>query len=179
MEDTKIIELFWQRDRSAIAEVENAYHHLLYHIAKNITASKEDAEECVNDTYLKLWNAIPPERPNSLKNYAARITRNLAIDVYRRDKKNTEIFIIGEELEGIFGSVENDYEGTELSNLINGFLGSLDKKARVLFVRRYWQADSVKELSTYMGMKESAVKMSLSRTRRKFQKYLEKEGVRV
>lgn len=179
MEDTKIVELFWKRDKSAITEVENTYHHLLYHIAKNITASKEDAEECVNDTYLKLWNAIPPEQPNSLKNYAARITRNLAIDLYRRDKKNMEISVISEELEGIFAGAENDYENAELADLINGFLGSLDKKTRVLFVRRYWQADSVKELSEYMGMKESAVKMSLSRTRSKFQKYLEKEGVRV
>ena len=180
MKDEKIIELFWQRDKQAIAEMEKSYAPLLMQIAGNITASREDAEECVNDTYLKLWNHIPPERPNSLRNYAAKLVRNLAIDAYRRNaSKGNEMTVILEELEGVLGQMEDSYKELELKEIINGFLESLDKKNRMLFVCRYWQAESIKELSAEFHMKESAVKMRLNRTREKFRVYLEKEGIFV
>lgn len=180
MEDTQIVELFWQRDKSAIREVERSYQHLLCHIAKNITFSKEDAEECVNDTYMKLWNAIPPEKPDSLKNYAARIVRNLAIDRYRKtQRRDSEVPLICEELESIFSDAEQDYEKIELKELINSFLASLGKQERVLFVKRYWQTESIRDLANTFEMRESAVKMRLSRTREKFRKYLKKEGVQI
>lgn len=182
MDDGQIIELFWQRDRQAILETEKSYSLLLLQLAKNITSSKEDAEECVNDTYLKLWNAIPPQRPVSLRNYAAKLVRNQAIDKYRKNLskgKSENLGFITEELEGIFGQVESEYDSLELKEIINAFLGQLDKKSRVLFICRYWQAESVKDIAVRFRMKESAVKMRLSRTREKLRKYLEKEGVYV
>lgn len=182
MKDEEIVELFWQRDRSAIREVEGAYQPLLYHIARNITASDEDAKECVNDTYLRLWNAIPPKRPESLKNYAARVARNLALDVYRRDMargRNSEVSLACGELEEVLADGKNEYEQSELRELINGFLTGLDPESRVLFVKRYWQTESIKSLARQYGLKESAVKMRLLRIRKRFRRYLEHNGVAV
>ncbi len=180
MEDLQIIELFWQRDKEAIRALEHSYASLLRQIAQNITTSPEDAEECVNDTYFRLWNTIPPERPNSLRNYAAKITRNLAIDKFRMNhskSRDCEITLIMEELDDVFGTNDSQYDLVELKEIINTFLGKLDEKNRILFIRRYWQAESIKELAEQFHMKESAVKMRLSRTREKFRKYLEKEAV--
>lgn len=176
MEDRQIIELFWQRNKEAVSEVERSYAPLLRQIAQNITFSPEDAEECVNDTYFRLWNNIPPERPVSLRNYAARITRNLAIDKFRKNRskgRDCEIALITEEIDSVFGKADSQYDSVELKEIINTFLRKLDEKNRVLFVRRYWQAESIKELAEQFHMKESAVKMRLSRTRVKFRKYLE------
>jgi len=180
MKDEQIVDLFWQRDKQAILETEKSYSLLLLQLAKNITSSKEDAEECVNDTYLKLWNAIPPERPVSLRNYAAALVRNQAIDRYRSNLSKGRpgnLVSITEELGDIFGQVEKEYDSLEFREIINAFLGQLDKKSRVLFVCRYWQAEPVKEIAVRFHMKESAVKMRLARTREKLRKYLEKEGV--
>ncbi len=180
MEDLQIIELFWQRDKEAIRALEHSYAPLLRQIAQNITTSPEDAEECVNDTYFRLWNTIPPERPNSLRNYAAKITRNLAIDKFRMNhskSRDCEITLIMEELDDVFRTNDSQYDSVELKEIINTFLGKLDEKNRILFIRRYWQAESIKELAEQFHMKESAVKMRLSRTREKFRKYLEKEAV--
>ena len=182
MKDEQIIDLFWQRDRQAILETEKSYSLLLLQLARNITSSKEDAEECVNDTYLKLWSAIPPNRPVSLRNYAAKLVRNQAIDRYRSNLskgRSENLISITEELEDVFGQVENEYDSLEFKEILNAFLGQLDKKSRVLFVCRYWQAESVKEIAARFHMKESAVKMRLARTREKLHKYLEKEGVYI
>ena len=182
MKDEQIVDLFWQRDRQAILETEKSYSLLLLQLAKNITSSKEDAEECVNDTYLKLWNAIPPNRPVSLRNYAAKLVRNQAIDRYRSNLskgRSENLISLTEELEDVFGQVENEYDSLEFKEILNAFLSQLDKKSRVLFVCRYWQAESVKEIAARFHMKESAVKMRLARTREKLRKYLEKEGVYI
>lgn len=182
MEDNQIIELLWNRDKTALEYVQQAYHHLLVHIAKNITSSAEDAEECANDTYLKLWETIPPQRPESLKNYAARVVRNRAIDVYRKEKARgqvREISSICDELETMFADGKNEYEEIEFRDLINEFLSALEVKERMLFVRRYWQGDSIKDLAQWSGLKESAVKMRLLRTRNKFQEYLKEGGISV
>ncbi len=179
MEDLRIIELFWQRDKEAIKALEHSYAPLLRQIARNITSSPEDAEECVNDTYFKLWNTIPPERPNSLRNYAARITRNLAIDRFRKNhskSRDCEMTFLTEEIDNIFTTNDSPYDSVELKEIINTFLGKLDEKNRILFVRRYWQAESIKNLAEQFHMRESTVKMRLSRTREKFRKYLEMEG---
>ena len=178
MEEQQVIELFWQRDKQAIRETEHLYAPLLRKVAQNITFSAEDAEECVNDTYFRLWNSIPPERPVSLRNYAARITRNLAIDIYRKNHskgRDCEMAFITEEIDSIFGKADSQYDSVELKEIINSFLGKLDEKNRVLFVRRYWMAESISELASQFHMKESAVKMRLSRTREKFRQYLERE----
>jgi len=182
MKDNQIIELFWNRDKKALEEVQRIYHHLLLHIAKNIAGSTEDAEECVNDTYMKLWSIIPPERPESLKNFAARIVRNLAIDVYRKEKargKGTDLPFIFDELESMFANGKDEYDEVEFQDLVNGFLSGLDSKERMLFVRRYWQGESIQDLVMWSGLKESAVKMRLLRTRNKFQEYLKEGGIQV
>lgn len=182
MNDNQIIELFWSRDKKALEYAQQAYHSLLVHIAKNITSSDEDAEECANDTYLKLWETIPPVRPESLKNYAARVVRNRAIDVYRREKarrKGTEISNIYEELETMFADGKNEYEEIEFQDLMNDFLKDLEKKDRILFVRRYWRGDSIRDLVQWSGLKESAVKMRLLRIRNRFQDYLKEGGIQV
>ncbi len=182
MKDTEIIELFLKRDREAIRESETKYAHLLTHIAGNILVSKEDVEECVNDTYMKLWDSIPPNQPESLKNYAARIVRNLAIDYYRHHTaicRNNEVVSITEELSEIIADRRNDYEQAEFDSLINSFLEGLDKESRVLFVKRYWQSESITALADMYGMKESAVKMRLLRIRKRFREYLKDNDVVV
>ncbi len=182
MKDNQIIELFWNRDKTALEEVQRIYHHLLLHIAKNIAGSMEDAEECVNDTYMKLWSIIPPERPESLKNFAARVVRNLAIDAYRKEKargKDTDLPLVFDELESMFADGKDEYHEVEFRDLINDFLHDLDSEERMLFVRRYWQGDSIHNLVIWSGLKESAVKMRLLRTRNKFREYLKEGGIQV
>ena len=182
MNDQEIVELFWQRDKAAIEEVGRVYQKLLYHIAENITASEEDAKECVNDTYWKLWNAIPPKRPESLRNYAAQITRNLAIDTYRKEsarKKEREVSLACKELEEMIPDRKNEFDQMELRELINDFLKSLNSESRVLFMKRYWQTESIQSLAKQYDLKESAVKMRLSRIRKRFRKYLLRNGVEV
>ncbi len=178
--DQQIVEMFWQRSDSAIREVQKKYHNLLMHIARNITASLRDAEECVNDTYLKLWNTIPPVRPDSLKNYAARIARNHAIDLYRKSASKAhrnEVAHIIAELGQMLPHREDEIESLELRALTNGFLSTLDQQTRVLFIRRYWLSESILGLSRFFGLKESAVKMRLLRTRQMFKAYLSDGGI--
>jgi RNA polymerase sigma factor (sigma-70 family) len=180
--DQQVIEMYWQRSDSAIQETQRKYHSLLLHIAHNITASPQDAEECVNDTYLKLWNSIPPTKPQSLKNYAARITRNLAIDSYRKTAspaRHGEVVSICSELEEMLPDHRCETEAPELYALINDFLNTLDRETRVLFVRRYWLSESISELSRFFGLKQSAVKMRLLRTREKIRVYLKNGGIHV
>ena len=180
--DPQVIEMFWQRSDSAIKETQRKYHSLLLHIARNITASPQDAEECVNDTYLKLWNTIPPVKPDSLMNYAARIARNLAIDSYRKassQARRGEVVSICAELEEILPDRSSDAELSDLRVLINQFLSKLDRETRIMFVRRYWMSESISDLSRFFGLKESAVKMRLLRTREKIRTYLKNGGINV
>ena len=182
MRDNEIIELFFARNKEALIESETKYSHLLTHIAGNILANKEDVEECVNDTWLKLWDSIPPNQPESLKNYAARIVRNLAIDRYRRHSaqcRNGEITSITDELSEIIADRKDAYEQAEIKELINSFLEGLDRESRVLFVKRYWQSESIKNLAGMYGMKESAIKMRLLRIRKQFRNYLQDNDVLV
>ena len=182
MKDEEIVKLFESRNREALKESENKYKHLLIHIAGNILASKEDVEECVNDTWLRLWQSIPPNRPESLKNYAAKIVRNLAVDYYRHHTavcRKSEIVVITDELSEIIADGKDHYEQTELKELINKFLESLDKESRVLFVKRYWQSESITSLAKMYELKESTVKMRLLRIRKRFKDYLRDNDVAV
>ncbi|MDF2537060.1 MAG: polymerase sigma-70 factor, subfamily [Herbinix sp.] len=180
MDDFEMIGLFCERSEQAISEMKGKYHSLLMSIAFNITGNQCDAEECAHDTYLKLWNTIPPQSPSSLKAYAARISRNLAIDRYRsarEERKHCELNDIWTELEQCMPNKNDEYGDAELKILINGFMASLVSNERILFVKRYWQAATIKALAKQFGLKESAVKMRLLRTRNKFQKYLAQEGI--
>lgn len=182
MEDDQIIDLFWKRSEQAINEVTAKYGQYCRSIAIHILNNREDAKECENDTYVAAWNTIPPARPNNLKIFLGRITRNIASDKYDYNtakKRNHEFDLILSELEECLPSsanVESQYEKRELSDALNSFLRSIDQDSRMVFVRRYWYSDSVRTISTRFSMSESKVKSMLFRTRNKLKKHLEEEG---
>ena len=181
MEDTKIVELFWQRDQSAISQSEQKYGNYCYAIAYGILNCREDSEECVSDTWHNAWQAMPPERPTRLQAFLGRITRNLALDRYgynHAQKRNTHLeTVIDEYWECVpngEASVEDEYA---LKQAINGFLQALDVRDRVIFMRRYWYAMSVKDIADSMRLSESHVSVILHRTRSKFRDHLTREGI--
>ena len=186
MEDEAIINLYWTRAESAIAETTKKYGSYLFKIAMNILCSREDSEECVNDTYMKAWNTIPPERPERFLPFLGRIIRNLSLNKYekRQAKKRggEETALIFEELEECIpalGDVEREFEDGLIAAEISNFLRTVNEKTRIIFVRRYWYADSVFAISQRFSISESNVKTTLFRTRAKLKSYLEKEGVLV
>ena len=183
MEDNKIVELFCERDESAIRESNQKYGRYCRTIAYNILYSNEDTEECVNDTWNNAWRAIPPEKPSKLQYFFGCITRNLALDRYGYNvahKRNAKVETAMDEYwESIpNGDMPLDDE-IVLKELINGFLEDLEKQARIIFMRRYWYVCSVKEIAKCMNMSETYVSVILHRTRNKFKDYLEKEGIFV
>ena len=185
MEDYQIIELYWRRSENAIAETSNKYSRLLLSISFNILGDYSDAEECENDTYVAVWNAIPPTRPNIFSAFLTRIIRNISINRYeynKAKKRNNEYDLILSELEECVASsmsVEESYAAGELSDLINEFLKKQKQETRVIFVRRYWYADSIKDIAERLKISESKVKTVLFRMRGQLQQFLEERGVLV
>ena len=194
MDDSQIIRLYWDRDEKAIPATADKYGAYCAAIARNIVRDPQDAEECVNDTYLKAWNSsppgliaplssIPPQRPASLTAYLGRITRNLAFNRYRRDSAEKrgggELPAVLDELAECVSGGEDPAEYAEVKDLmesINGFLATLSNKNRSIFVSRYWYARSLSEIALCHGMKEGAVTMALSRMRSRLRRYLEERG---
>jgi RNA polymerase sigma-70 factor (ECF subfamily) len=184
VEDQEIIALYWSRDQRAVAETALRYHPYCFTVAHNILSSHEDAEECVNDTWLRAWNAMPPQRPQVLRAFLGKITRNLSLDRYRRrtaEKRGGELALVDVELDECMagGSIDDGLNVEETGALIDRFLRQCDKTSRVLFVRRYWYLDSISALARRANMTESAVKSNLHRTRGRLRRYLEGEGVTV
>ena len=183
MEDGKIIELFWKRDEAAIEESNKKYGKYCRTIAYNILRSLEDSNECVNDTWHNAWGTIPPEKPNKLQYFFGRITRNLALDRYsynKAQKRNSELESAIEEYYECIPNGEISLEDEViLKKLINDFLETLDSRARIIFLRRYWYTLSVQEIAQKMGMSESHVSVILHRTRNRFKDFLKKEGITV
>lgn len=183
MEDKKIVALYWERNESAISESEAKYGKYCYSVAYNILHSHEDSEECLDDTWVGAWRAMPPERPSKLSSFLARITRNVAIDRYRRysaEKRSAELdMAIDEFWECIPSGDAPIDEELGLKEAINGFLAGLEPKARVIFMRRYWYSMSVKDIAESMHISETHVSVVLHRTRSKFKEYLTKEGIFV
>ena len=184
MDDTKIIALFLSRDEEAICQTDKAYGRKLDVLANRILCSREDAQECVNDTYLKTWNSIPPHRPNCFFAFLASICRHLSLnrlDWNLATKRNAEVVSLTQEMEQCIPDrmIEAKLEGKELGKLLNEFLAALPQDSRVIFLRRYWYVDTVAEIAARYGMTESKVKMQLSRTRAKLLAFLEKEGITV
>ncbi len=184
MEDNQIIDLYFARSESAIRHTDQKYGPYCRQIAYNILNDHFDSEECVNDTYLKTWNAIPPRRPSKLRLFLGKITRNLALD--RFDWNHTakrgggELETSLEELHECIPSpvgTEETVENRELIRTLNAFLESLAPEARKLFLRRYWNLSPVKEIASFYGISESKVKMQLLRTRNALKAYLEQEGI--
>ena len=181
MEDERIVELYWERNENAIRESEQKYGKYCYTIAYNILHSREDSDECVNDTWSGAWDAMPPEKPARLKCFLGRITRNIAIDRYRYDgaqKRGAQVeSAIDEYWECIPNGEAPIDDSLALKLAINSFLASLDVRTRVIFMRRYWYLMSVKDIADCMRLSESHISVILHRTRRKFKDHLTKEGL--
>lgn len=182
MDDEKIVELFWERSETAILETQNKYGNYCHRIAYNILHSDYDAEECVNDTYAKAWNAIPPARPNRLSTFLGKLTRNIALNRYAHDhaqKRNTHMDLVLSEVEEFLPATEGLPLSDEITlrDAINEFVAGLAKRTRMVFVRRYWYLDSIRDIARDLGMTESGVKVTLLRTRNKFRVHLERKGI--
>lgn len=182
MNDTKIIELFNNRDEDAIRQTDEEYGARLRGIARGVLNNASDAEECVNDAYLAVWNRIPPERPSSLFAYVSRIVRNTALTRLRDDsakKRGSNLNVCLDELEDVLPSgddVSDQIEAAELSELINRFLLSCGEDERDIFILRYYGFMPVSDIAKKYGFTQSKVKMSLKRCRDKLAQYLERNG---
>ena len=180
--DADIINLLFTRREEGLDYVAKQYGKECYHIARNVLGSEQDAEECVNDTYIKVWNSIPPARPKSLRAFILTVTRNLAIDKLRTNRAGRRIPAdiciplaeLEEHLEGI--AISDEHRTEDLRRIINEFLDSLSKTDAALFVRRYWYLDSVRRLSEISGYSENNVYQRLFVMRKKLRDRLIKEG---
>ena len=186
MEDSSIVGLYLARDERAIRETDGKYGKKLYSISHRITENGADAEECVSDTWLHAWNAMPPQRPSILSSFLGRITRNLSFDRCRRQNAEKRgggaLPLALDELSECVpapGRVEHALEERELTETIDRFLRTLPEKDCNLFLRRYWYVDSISVIADRYGMKENTVKSILFRTREKLRKFLGEEGIAV
>ena len=178
IEDKKIIELFLERSEQGIRELDIKYGKVCYRLSNNIVNNRQDAEECVNDAYLGVWNAIPPACPNPLLTYLCKIVRNISLKVYYRKeaaKRNSTYTIAMEEIEACIAdtnTVETEMEAKELTRIIEDFLDLLTVENRVIFMRRYWFSDSCKEIAGFVGLTEKNISVRLTRIRKKLKDYL-------
>lgn len=184
MEDAKIIELYWQRSEDAIRETDAAYGKKLHHLADGVVRDHHDAQECVNDTYLKTWQTIPPQRPNFFFAYLAKICRHFAfgrLDWRNAAKRSADIVSLTAEMERCIPDTarQRQLESAEIGRLLNEFLSQLSQESRLIFLRRYWYADSIAEIAARYGISQSKVKTRLHRTRIKLHSFLEDEGVYI
>ncbi|MBQ9384624.1 MAG: sigma-70 family RNA polymerase sigma factor [Ruminiclostridium sp.] len=182
MEDKEIISLYWERSETAIAETDKKYRPLCMRIARNILNDSSDAEECLSDAYLAVWNTIPPQRPEHFAAFVCRIVKNLALKKYEHihaAKRDPNVQVSFDELDGLADNtdVEKLCSSKELGAKISAFLQSERQVNRVVFVRRYWFFDSPKEIAKCCGMTENGVNALLMRMRNRLKDYLRKEGV--
>ena len=184
MEDLEIVELYWQRNEEAIKETSKKYGNYCYTIANNILYNNEDAQECVNDTYLGAWNAIPPHHPNVLSTFLGKITRRLSLNKWREKnaikRGNGEAALSFDELEECIpsnSSIKEELALKELSDAINVFLETLKVDERKVFVCRYFYFESIDEIAFRFSFTPSKVKMMLKRTRDRLKDYLIGKGV--
>lgn len=183
MEDRDIVALFLSRDEKAIAECEKKYGAACRNLALRILGSREDAEECVSDTWMRVWDAIPPAEPERLDAYVLKIAHNLALDRLRlrqaEKRAGDEAAKCLDELADILPDGENPLDGIVLRDLMNRFVRGLGEDEREIFVLRYVRVLTVEEIAARTGKKKSAVKVSLYRTRKKLRDHLKKEGIDV
>ena len=185
LEDEKIIGLFFERSEEAVEQVKAKYGEACMHLLKNLLPDAQDAEECANDVYLALWNTIPPEQPASLKGFFGKITRNLALDKYkfnRRQKRGSgETELAWDELktEDISNPVEKELLLKELGEKISLFLNKISERDRNIFIARYYFVYPVSEISERFGLNEKYVSNILSRTRKRLLKFLAERGYEI
>lgn len=181
MEDSDIIELFLTRSENAVAETKKKYGGFIMSLAMRILKNKPDAEECENDTYMGVWEAIPPQKPGNFMSFIAKIARNQAIKKYEfinAEKRNPKGVVYLEELgDCIGGSEEISYSDGVLREAINAFLGSLNEETRRVFMLRYWYFASIKEITERCGISKSKAESMLFRTRNKLKGFLEERGI--
>lgn len=185
MDDKGIIELFFKRSEQAIREMESMYGAFCHRIAYNILRDHHDAEESVNDGYLRVWHAIPPTYPKNLQAFLGKIIRNISLNkvVYKKSLKRGagHADIVAEEFMHALPSadrVEEKVETHAFVDTVNTFLATLPAEKRICFCRRYWYLDSISDIAEAVGKSESAVKMMLLRLRKDLKAHLEKEGIR-
>lgn len=185
MDDLELIELYWARNEKAIDETNTKFGKLLYKISFSILSNHEDSQECVNDTYIKAWETIPPEKPRSFTAYLGRIVRNLSIDYWNKNRAKKRYgggdVLLSELIDCIpsANTVWEDLESKYLSRLISDWLYTLPEKDRILFIRRYWYGDSIKELAKKEGISPSKLASHMYRLRTKLKDILEKEEVSI
>ena len=185
MDDLAIVELYHRREEQAIAESDKKYGSLCRSIALRLLGFREDAEECVNDTWHTAWNRMPPDRPQALGAFLGRITRNLSVSRWRRNraqKRYDGMEVLLSELEDCVpapGTVEADLERRQLAQFISAWLDSLEDEDRRLFIRRYWYGDMVKELAAERGEGANGLSQRLTRLRKNLRTFLESEGVKL
>ena len=180
MEDIQIIKLLFQRSEMGISALQQKFGGLCKRVISNILSDSRDVEECMGDTYMRVWNSIPPQRPARLDSYLARIARNAALDRYDYNSacmRNSGLTLAYEELEACLPSLEGEADATQFREFINRFLQRLPKETRVMFVRRYWYGESVAEIARNCGYSEEKVKSSLFRTRNKLREAMVKEEI--
>lgn len=180
MEDRQIIQLLFQRAETALEALAQTFGNRLFSMSRNILTDERDVQECVNDTYLAVWNTIPPQKPDPLWAYVCRIGKNIAYNRLRSNraqKRCSEYDLSLEELAAFLSleDLENKVEAKALGKAINLFLWSQSKENRVIFLRRYWFGDSVQDIARQMGLSEAAVSVRLNRIRGKLRDYLMKE----
>ena len=184
MNDSQIIVLFWERNEDAIRETDRAYGRKLFCLSDKILHSQQDAEESVSDTYMKTWETIPPQRPLYFFAYLAKLCRNFSLTRLQWDsaaKRSAEVVTLTHEMEECIPdhSQERRMESEEIGRLLNTFLESISLENRLIFLRRYWYADSIQQIAARYRISQSKVKTQLHRTRKKLQVFLEKEGITV
>lgn len=185
MKDHEIIALFFERSEQAITELGRKYGPAIKAVARNILKDAQDAEETVSDTYLTVWNRIPPTRPDYLGAYSCRIARNLSLkrcEANTAQKRNSHYDVALEELEETIpalSTVESEYEARELTCYLNLFLKCQSREDRYLFMRRYWYGDTVSDIAGHLAITPHKASVRLFRLRRKLQEYLKKEGMTV
>lgn len=185
MEDDRIVDLYWQRSEDAISETASKYGKYLHSIAYRILSNIQDSEECVNDTYIAAWNAMPPHRPSLLSAFLGKITRRLSLDLWRKysaqKRGGGEMDLVMDELSDCIADpveVETLIEQQEMVRIIREFLDELPVTERRVFLRRYWYMDPTADIASDYGFTESKTSSMLHRTRRKLREKLESEGYR-
>ena len=184
MNDLEIIELYFERDEKAIKETDTKYGKLCHSIANNILNNEQDSEECVNDTYIGVWNAIPPTRPNNFMSFVCKITRNLSLkrlEAMARQKRSAATVVSLDELAEVLPdeNIANGVSDGDIAKTISDFLRNENEDVRNVFMRKYYFFDSIGDIAQRFGFTESKVKSMLFHTRNKLKEYLIKEGVEI
>ncbi len=186
MEDRDIVQLYLERNERAISETSSKYEGYCSSIAMNILNNREDAEECVNETYLNTWKSIPPHKPKMLSTFLGKIVRNLSFNKYKsihsKKRGGYEISLILDELAEIVSdeaSAEDNVIRNELIKTVDGFIASLSEEKRYVFIRRYWYSDSIAKIAEQCGRSENSVYVELSRMRKKLRDYLTERGYEI